>query len=75
MRFVFTVSAVSTLINDWSGIDIEKTVSYIKASLGYEFAFGQGPGQESHGGSTYCAVAALALMNRLDALGFSYDVR
>ena len=27
---------------------------------------GQAPGQESNGGGTYCAVASLALMGRLD---------
>ena len=31
----------------------------------YEGAFGQGPGHEAHGGSTFCAVATLVLMNRL----------
>jgi geranylgeranyl transferase type-1 subunit beta len=34
----------------------------------YDYGIGQGPGQESHGGSTYCAVAALHLMGRLDDL-------
>ena len=31
----------------------------------------QGPNLEAHGGSTYCAVAALTLLGRLDALGAS----
>lgn len=31
----------------------------------YEGAFGQGPGHEAHGGSTFCAVATLVLMDRL----------
>ncbi len=31
----------------------------------YESGFGQGPGLESHGGSTYCALAALTLMDQL----------
>lgn len=29
---------------------------------------GQAPGQESNGGGTYCAIASLALMNRLDEI-------
>jgi geranylgeranyl transferase type-1 subunit beta len=37
----------------------------------YEGAIGQGPGLEAHGGSTYCAIAALVLMDRLDV--FSPD--
>jgi len=28
----------------------------------------QGPGQEAHGGSTYCSIAALLLMGFLDHL-------
>ena len=35
-------------------------------SLCYDGAFGQGPGGEAHGGSTYCAVASLKLMGVLD---------
>jgi len=70
MRFVYCACAVSTLINDWSGVDIEKATDYIKKSAAFDFAFGQGPSQEAHGGSTYCAVASLALMGRLDAIGF-----
>ena len=34
----------------------------------YEFGFGQGPGLEAHGGSSYCSVASLALMDRLSSL-------
>lgn len=32
----------------------------------YDGAMGQGPDLESHGGSTFCAVASLVLMNELD---------
>lgn len=31
----------------------------------YEYGIGQGPGQEAHGGSTYCAVASLALLDKV----------
>lgn len=34
----------------------------------YEGAFGQGPHCEAHGGSTYCAVASLILMNKLSSV-------
>ena len=36
----------------------------------FDGAFGQGPGLESHGGSTYCAIAALSLIGRLDEVVF-----
>eukprot|EP01116_Phalansterium_solitarium_P007163 TRINITY_DN19687_c0_g1_i1.p1 TRINITY_DN19687_c0_g1~~TRINITY_DN19687_c0_g1_i1.p1 ORF type:complete len:365 (+),score=39.11 TRINITY_DN19687_c0_g1_i1:65-1096(+) len=68
MRFVFCAAAVSHMLDDWSGIDVDRAVNYIVASQSYDGGIGQGPGQESHGGSTYCALAALKLMGRLDAL-------
>eukprot|EP01121_Diplochlamys_sp_Union-15-3_P020740 TRINITY_DN8172_c0_g1_i1.p1 TRINITY_DN8172_c0_g1~~TRINITY_DN8172_c0_g1_i1.p1 ORF type:complete len:308 (-),score=38.50 TRINITY_DN8172_c0_g1_i1:37-960(-) len=68
MRFVYCACSISYILNDWSGIDKEKAVKYIKSSQSYDYGIGQGPGQESHGGSTYCAIASLWLMNRLDDL-------
>lgn len=35
----------------------------------YEGAFGQNQDAEAHGGSTFCAVASLHLMNKLNDLG------
>lgn len=34
----------------------------------YDCGIGQGPELESHGGSSYCAIASLALMNQLNRL-------
>jgi len=65
MRFVYCAAAISYMLNDWTGIDKDKAVHYILSSQSYDFAIAQGPGQESHGGSTYCAIAALHLMGRL----------
>ncbi|CAO3626725.1 unnamed protein product [Cunninghamella blakesleeana] len=64
VRFIFSASAISYILNDWSGIDIENTVKYLKSLQSYEYGFGQSPGEESHGGSTFCGTAALALMGR-----------
>ena len=66
MRFVFCAAAVCSLINDWSGMDVEKAADYVKKSLRYDGGVAQGPGLESHGGSTYCALAALTLMGKLE---------
>jgi prenyltransferase beta subunit len=30
IRFIFCASAISYILNDWSGLDIEKTIGYIK---------------------------------------------
>ncbi|XP_019855708.1 PREDICTED: geranylgeranyl transferase type-1 subunit beta-like isoform X2 [Amphimedon queenslandica] len=67
MRFVYCACCVSYILNDWSVVDVSLTADYIKKSLAYNFGFGQGPSLESHGGSTYCAVASLVLMNKLES--------
>ncbi|KRT80099.1 hypothetical protein AMK59_7518, partial [Oryctes borbonicus] len=64
MRFIYCASCISYIINDWSGVDIEKATEYILQSLTYEYGFAQGPELEAHGGSTYCALASLALMGK-----------
>jgi len=68
MRFLYCAASVCFMLNDFSGMDIDKAVEYILSSQSYDGAIGQGPGQESHGGPTYCAVAALHLMGKLDLL-------
>lgn len=65
MRFIYCASCISYFLSDWSGMDVELSIDYIRKSLTYEGAFAQGPGLEAHGGSTFCAVASLVLMDRL----------
>lgn len=69
MRFLYCAACVCTILNDWTGMDQDAAVNYVLASFSYEGGVGQGPGLEAHGGSTFCAVAALSLMGRLEALG------
>lgn len=66
VRFVYCACSISYILNDWSGLDIEKTVNHIIELQSYEHGIAQCPGQEAHGGSTYCGIAALKLMDRLD---------
>lgn len=66
MRIVYCATAVSRLLNDWSGIDRDKCAAFIKSSLSHEGAFAQYPGAEAHGGSTFCAIASLKLMSKLE---------
>ncbi|KAM9961647.1 hypothetical protein ACTFIR_004503 [Dictyostelium discoideum] len=69
LRHLFSACAISFILDDdWSAINKEKAIDYIKSCLSYEFAFGQTPQQEAHGGPTYCAIASLSLMGRLDVL-------
>uniref|UniRef100_A0A1B6I2N9 Geranylgeranyl transferase type-1 subunit beta n=1 Tax=Homalodisca liturata TaxID=320908 RepID=A0A1B6I2N9_9HEMI len=66
MRFVYCAACICYMLDDWSGMDIEKTISYITRSMSYDYGIAPGPDLESHGGVTYCAVAALALMDKLN---------
>lgn len=69
MRFTYCATAICHFINDWTGVDRDRAVNFILKSISYEGGIGQGPHLEAHGGSTYCGLAALKLMDRLDALG------
>ncbi|KAJ3693676.1 hypothetical protein LUZ60_009156 [Juncus effusus] len=62
LRFVYCAAAISSMLNDWSGIDCEKARDYIIKCQSYDGGFGLVPGSESHGGGTFCAVASLCLM-------------
>lgn len=68
LRFVFCAAAVCAILNDWSGFDKELAYSFVVKCRSWDNGFGQGPEQEAHGGSTYCAIAALTLMGKLDSL-------
>lgn len=68
MRFVYCAACVCYILDDWSGMDIEKTIQFILNSISYDYGIGQGPELESHGGPTYCAIATLILLQRLDVL-------
>ena len=49
LRFMYAACAISFLLNDWSGINIEKAVEFILACQNYDYAYGFCPEQESHG--------------------------
>jgi len=69
MRFLFCAAAVCYMLDDWSALDVDGAVAFILRCKNADHGIGMNPAQESHGGSTYCAVAALSLMGKLDALG------
>ncbi|EFC45377.1 predicted protein [Naegleria gruberi] len=75
IRFTFCACAISAFLNDWSGVNKELAFEYIKSSRGYDYCFSHGPGLESHGGSTYCAIAALDLMGYLDKLDHQEEMK
>jgi geranylgeranyl transferase type-1 subunit beta len=69
MRFLYCAAAICHMLGDWAGMDRGAALRYVLASFSYEGGIGQGPGLEAHGGSTYCAVAALSLMGQLGEVG------
>jgi len=68
LRFVFCACVISWILDDWSGVDVDAAVRYIVSCQSYDGGIALAPGAEGHGGSTYCAVASLVLMNRLHDL-------
>jgi len=66
MRFIYCACAISHMLDDWSSVNKFKVYQYIIACQSYDGGIAQGPLQESHGGSTYCAVASLHLLGMLD---------
>lgn len=71
MRFLYCVASICYILGDFSTIDVKKCVDYVLNSLSYEGGFGQGPFLEAHGGSTFCAIAALRLFGKLNRLNSS----
>ncbi|XP_045512659.1 geranylgeranyl transferase type-1 subunit beta isoform X2 [Pieris brassicae] len=68
MRFVYCAACISYILNDWSGFNIKSATDYIIKSIGYDYGIAQCPELESHGGTTFCALATLSLTNQLDQL-------
>ena len=72
MRFVYCAAAICTFLRDGgeasSGMDAARASAFILSSQSYDGALGLGPGAESHGGSMYTGLAALALMGGLRRL-------
>jgi geranylgeranyl transferase type-1 subunit beta len=68
MRFLYCACCISHMLNDWRGINVEKAVQYISACRSFDGAIALLPGQEGHGGSTFCAIGSLTLMNKLAAV-------
>lgn len=49
-------------------MDLEEAANFLFSIQSYEGGFAQNLGRESHGGSTFCAIAALHLMGKLEEL-------
>jgi len=65
MRFVYCAVAICYMLRDFRNIDETKLLNFIRRSWNYDGGFAQCPGLESHGGSTFCAIASLCMLDRL----------
>ncbi|KAF9046235.1 terpenoid cyclases/protein prenyltransferase alpha-alpha toroid [Panaeolus papilionaceus] len=61
LRTLYCAFAISNMLNDWSGIDIPKALRFVASCRTYEGGYGQSPFCEAQGGTTYIAIASLAL--------------
>lgn len=68
MRFVYCAAAICAMLNDWGKVDRRKMADYILKSIRYDYGISQHYEMESHGGTTFCAIASLELSDQLDVL-------
>jgi len=73
LRFVYCACAICHILEDWSGVDQHAMIQYIYSCKTYDGALSLVPGQECHGGSTYCGIASLALMGALDQSFYHFN--
>ena len=68
MRFVYCAACICTMLNDWGTVDKQRMRDYILSSVRYDYGISQHGEMESHGGTTFCAIAALKMSGQLDDL-------
>lgn len=65
MRFVFCAAAICHMLDYWGDVNKDKMYEFIMNSIRYDYGFSQNLEAEGHGGTTYCALAALQLSGQL----------
>uniref|UniRef100_A0A1L8DU25 Geranylgeranyl transferase type-1 subunit beta n=1 Tax=Nyssomyia neivai TaxID=330878 RepID=A0A1L8DU25_9DIPT len=68
MRFVYCAAAICAMLNDWGTVDRQRMAQYIRNSIRYDYGISQHNEMEGHGGTTFCAIAALHLSDQLNIL-------
>ncbi len=69
MRFVYCACVISVMLGfDENVFNADKAVKFIMSCYNYDGGFGLLPGQESHGGACYTAIASLVLLGKLNVL-------
>jgi geranylgeranyl transferase type-1 subunit beta len=68
LRFSFCAAAISRILGSSGEIDVEAAIAHILNCQTHDGAFAYQPGEEGHGGATYCALAALDLWGAIDRI-------
>ncbi|KAL0217694.1 hypothetical protein RCL1_008274 [Eukaryota sp. TZLM3-RCL] len=68
MRFIYCFSFVLNQLNLTNSFPINSIVNYILSCQNSDGGFGSVLNSESHAGSTFCAIGALKLLNKLSLL-------
>ncbi|KIJ17857.1 hypothetical protein PAXINDRAFT_167801 [Paxillus involutus ATCC 200175] len=64
LRTTYCAFAISSMLDDWSGVRVENALSFIETCRTYEGGYGQAPFAEASGGPTYCALASIFLASK-----------
>lgn len=68
VRFSFCAAAICVMLGTNGEIDTEAAVNYVLDCQTYEGGFAHEPGDEAHGGATYCAISTLKIWGGLDKI-------
>jgi len=68
VRGSYTALAVASLCNLWTDELVEGAAEFVASCQTYEGGIGATPGEEAHGGYTFCGLAAMVLLNRVELL-------
>ncbi|KAF8333585.1 uncharacterized protein EI90DRAFT_2994552 [Cantharellus anzutake] len=68
LRSTYSVFALCSLLDCWDAIDADQALTFIRQCRTYEGGYGQRPHTEAQGGTTFCALASLALCPRSPGL-------
>ncbi|XP_030382862.1 geranylgeranyl transferase type-1 subunit beta isoform X2 [Scaptodrosophila lebanonensis] len=68
MRFVYCAATICHMLDYWGDVNKETMYQFIMRSLRYDYGFSQELEGEAHGGTTFCALAALELSGQLHRL-------
>ena len=68
VRFCFCAAAICAMLGSNGDLDTEACINYVLSCQTYEGGFAHEPGDEAHGGATYCAISTLKIWGGLDRI-------